>query len=218
MRVAIPLLAVLLAAPAHAGEGQAGEFLTLTCPAKGNLTRSFDLSTGVAPWIAIGPGLPEGRPLATAIDETSLPRGWSARLPGAQWVQGLPVSRSVAHAPGDYQLVLEIEVPKAKRRPRLRLSGEAIGDEGFDLTLIEPAPANTGYVQGSGFGDDSPGVAPQDEVQPILLELSADQSRRPLGVHAGRYRIEIAVPNSTAEHAALGLLARLQLTMTCGKK
>lgn len=218
MRVAIPLLAVLLAAPAHAGESQGGEYLTLTCPAKGNVTRSFDLSTGVAPWIAIGPGLPEGGPLATAMDEANLPHGWSARLPGAQWVQGLPMATSVAHAPGDYHLVLEIEVPKAKRRSRLSLSGEAIGDEGFDLNLIEPAPANTGYVQGIGYGDDSPGVAPQDEVQPILLELSADPSHRPLGVHAGRYRIEIAVPNGAGGQAALGLLARLNLTMTCGKK
>lgn len=60
--------------------------------------------------------------------------------------------------------------------------------------------------------DLSTGVAPWIAIGPGLPE------GRPLGVHAGRYRIEIAVTNGTADRAALGLLARLKLTMTCGRK
>lgn len=209
-----PIAAILIAFPVAAIGGEThGSFLTLSCPAKGSSVRSFDLSTGVAPWIASGPGVPDGAALATVIDPASLPRGWSARLPGARWVQAMPVVRSAAHAQGNYIFTLEFEVPKGKPQPRLRLSGETVGDEGFDLSLIEPIPA----ISGTGYGDSSLDEAGQDEVQPVLLELSADQSKRPLGLHAGRYRIEVAVPNSQPIASPVGLLAQLKLTVSCGK-
>jgi hypothetical protein len=210
-----PIAAILIALPitAFGGETQGGPFLTLSCPAKGSSVRSFDLSTGVAPWIASGPGVPGGAALATAIDPASLPRGWSARLPGARWIQAMPVSRMTAHAAGSYIFTLEFDVPKGKPRPRLRFSGESIGDEGFDLNLVEPIPG----ISGTGYGDSSLDEAGQDEVQQVLLERSADQSGRPLGTHAGRYRIEVAVPNSQPTASPVGLLTKLSLTVTCGK-
>ena len=214
----IPLLAVLLAVPADGSETSGGPFLTLTCPAKGTLTRSFDLSTGVAPWVARGPAVPNNAALATAIDPASIPPGWSARVPGARWVQAMPVQQAAPHALGDFSFTLEFDLPKGPRRPRLRLEGQIAGDEGFDLNLTEPTPPNSWIGGGPAMMDDSPGLVTQDEVQPVLLDKSSDNSGRPLGMRSGRYVLQITAPNAEAAAAQVGLLARLKLTMTCGRK
>jgi hypothetical protein len=180
MRRSIPLLAVLLAAPAAAGETNGGAFLTLTCPAKGAVTRSFDLSTGVAPWIARGPGVPNGAALATAIDPASIPKDWAARLPGARWVQALPVNQTARHAPGDFTFTLDIDLPKGPRHPHLRLEGQIAGDEGFDFNLIEPTPPNSWIGGGPAMMDDSPGVVAQDEVQLGQFRAPPRPAHRPL--------------------------------------
>jgi hypothetical protein len=221
MRVA--LIAVLLAVPAlttgaHAGETKGGPFAVLTCPAKGARQTIIDLSTGVAPWVVRGHGIPNGEALATALAEPTLPTDWSARLPGAQWVQGLPQAGAAPHAPGDYQFELTFSVPRRKRLPRLMLAGDAVADEGLDLTLIEPSPPGSFIGGGVGGMDDSPGRASQDEVIAVEIIDSSDASGKRLGQRPGLYRLEIRMPNGTGNQAMLGLLAKLRLTATCGVK
>lgn len=221
-----PLLAILLAAfgplaplaPAQAGETKGGPFAVLTCPAKGASQRTFDLSTGVAPWVVRGPGIPNGEALATQVSAATIPDDWSARLPGAQWVQGVPQAEAAPHAPGDYQFELTFKVPRGKRLPRLTLAGEAVADEGLDLTLVEPSPPGSFIGGGVGGMDDSPGIATQDEVLTVEIIDSADASGRRLGQRAGLYRLEIKMPNGTGNQAMLGLLAQLRLTATCGPR
>lgn len=215
------LLAIcLLAHPAAvvAGETKGGPVAVLTCPAKGARQTIIDLSTGVAPWVVRGPGIPNGEALATQLADATIPADWSARLPGARWVQGLPQANAAAHAPGDYQFELSFSVPRGKRLPRLTLAGEAVADEGLDLTLIEPSPPGSFVGGGVGGMDDSPGVARQDEVLTVEISDSSDASGKRLGQRAGLYRLEIKVPNGTGNQAMLGLLARLRLTATCGPR
>lgn len=218
MRTALPVLALLIAAPAQAGETRGGPSLVLTCPAKGPGQQLHDLSSGVAPWVVRGPGIPAGEALASAIAEPHVPRDWSARLPGTYWVQGLPQTEAAPHAPGDYVFELTFTVPRSKRLPRLVLAGQVAGDEGLDLTLIEPSPPGSFIGGGTGGADDSPGVVRQEDLADVDLRLSADGSGRPLGQRAGLYRLQLNLPNGTGHRAMLGLLARLHLTVSCGAR
>ena len=217
------IAAALLALPAlttgaHAGETKGGPFAVLACPAKGARVQVHDLSTGVAPWVVRGPGIPNGEALATRLADASVPADWSARLPGAQWVQGLPQAEAAPHAPGDYQFELTFKVPRGKRLPKLKLDGEVVADEGLDLTLIEPSPPGSFIGGGVGGSDDSPGIASQDQVLTVEIIDSADASGKRLGQRAGLYRLEIRMPNGTGNQAMLGLLANLRLTASCGPR
>lgn len=223
----IPIAAALLALPAlstsvKAGETKGGPFAVLTCPAKGASQRTFDLSTGTAPWVVRGPGIPNGAALATQVSAATIPDGWSARLPGAQWVQGVPQADAAPHAPGDYTFELTFSVPRRKRLPRLVLQGEVVADEGLDLTLIEPSPPGSFIGGGVGSMDDSPGVAGQGEVITVEIIDSSDAGgqvrAKPLGQRPGLYRLEIKMPNGTGNQAMLGLLAQVRLTATCGPR
>lgn len=217
--IAAALLAVpALTAGAHAGETNGGPFVVLTCPAKGASEKVYDLSTGMAPWVVRGPGIPNGEALATRISDATIPDDWSARLPGAHWVQGLPQADAAPHAPGDYQFELTFSAPRGKRLPRLMLAGEAVADEGLDLTLIEPSPRGSFIGGGVGGMDDSPGIASQDEVLAVEISESSDASGKRLGQRPGLYRLEIKLPNGTGNQAMLGLLAQVRLTATCGPR
>jgi hypothetical protein len=217
--IAAALLAVTaLPTGAHAGETKGGPFAVLTCPAKGASHRTFDLSTGTAPWVVRGPGIPNGEALATRISDATIPPDWSARLPGAHWVQGAPQADAAAHAPGEYSFELTFSVPRGKRLPRLEFQGQAVADEGLDLTLIEPSPPGSFIGSGTGGADDSPGVVQQDEAMAVDLTTSADASVKPLGQRAGLYRLQITLLNGASNQARLGLLAQLRLTATCGAK
>lgn len=220
--IAAALLALLaqpaLSTGAKASETNGGPFAVLKCPAKGASQMVYDLSTGVAPWVVRGPGIPNGEALATQVLAATIPDGWSARLPGAQWVQGVPQADAAPHAPGDYQFELTFSVPRGKRLPRLMLAGEAVADEGLDLTLIEPSPPGSFIGGGVGGMDDSPGRASQDQVLTVEIIDSSDASGKRLGQRPGLYRLEIKMPNGTGNQALLGLLAQLRLTATCGPR
>lgn len=203
---------------AAAAEYNTGPLAMIQCPAKGKATTaSFDLSTGIAPWVVEGPGLPNGgKARATPVDEASLPAGWAARLPGAGWVQAMPVTQAAAHDSGEFVYTLSFVVKKAKRMPRLSLTGDVAADEAFDLTLIEPAAANEHISSGIAYGDDSPGAVAQDDVQPLALNKSGGLNGKPLGHRAGTYRLEIRVANTAVMSGQSGLLAKLQLVARCG--
>jgi hypothetical protein len=202
--------------PVTAADFNTGPVAIIRCPAKGKLTRSYDLSTGSAPWVVTGPGLPNsGITRASPVAEASLPSGWSARLPGAAWVQPLPAMQATAHAPGDFMFTLSFQVKKAKRMPQLTLTGSLVTDEGFDLNLIEPSPVNQHIGSGIGGADERPDLASQDDVQNTSLSQSADGSGKMLGHRAGTYRLEIRTANGAAPAEMLGLLARLKLTASC---
>jgi len=205
-----------LSATAQAGETKGGPFAVLKCPASGASQQVYDLSTGMAPWVVRGPGIPNGEALATRISDATIPASWAARLPGAHWVQALPQTDAAPHAPGDYTFELTFTVPRGKRLPRLALQGQVAADEGLDLTLIEPSPPGSFIGGGTGGLDDSPGVVGQDEAMAVDLTTSADGSSKRLGQRAGLYRLEIRTPNGSGNQATLGLLAQLHLTTSCG--
>lgn len=207
---------VLNATQLSAAEYNTGPVAIIQCPANGKMARNYDLSTGIAPWIVEGPGLANGKARATPIDEASLPKGWTARLPGAAWVQAMPVPQTAAHATGEYVFTLSFRVKKGKHMPHLKLSGALVSDESFDLTLIEPSAPNQHVGSGIGAGDERPDEAVQDDVQQLLLTQSADGSGKPLGHRMGLYTIRIDVQNGTEKHAALGMLARVKLSLVCG--
>lgn len=207
---------VLNATQLSAAEYNTGPVAIIQCPAKGKMARSYDLSTGIAPWVVEGPGLANGKARATPIDEASLPKGWTARLPGAAWVQAMPVEQAAPHATGEFVFTLSFRVKKGKSMPRLKLSGALVSDESFDLTLIEPSAPNQHIGSGIGAGDEHPDLAVQDDVQQLLLTQSADGSGKPLGHRAGLYHLRIAVINGVEPPNATGLLAKLKLSAVCG--
>ena len=211
------ILSLMATAPLLASEANTGPAAVIQCPTKKNVTRTFDLSTGTAPWIVSGPGIPGGKARATPIDPATLPQGWTARLQGAQWVQGQPVTPAAAHAPGDYLFALSFEVKKAKRMPRLTLAGQLVADDAVDFTLIEPSPSGQFIGAGVGGGDDRPEQVGQDDVLDLDVAQSADASGKRLGHRAGTYRLELRVPNGTAPGEMLGVLAKLKLTVKCQK-
>lgn len=205
------------ALPTDASEISGGPVAVITCPEKGKLGKTVDLSTGTVPWIAEGPGLPiAGKALATPMTENDIPRAWKARMTGARWVQALPQNDLAPHAPGTYLFTVDFVVKKGKRMPQLSLTGQVTADEGFDLNLIEPSPANQHISSGIAYGDDTPGEVEQGDLQPLELTKSGDQSGKALGHRAGTYRLQIAVENGAAPNAALGLLAQVRLGVTCG--
>jgi hypothetical protein len=191
--LALPSLPALYAT-AQAGETKGGPFAVLKCPASGASQQVYDLSTGMAPWVVRGPGIPNGEALATRISDATIPASWAARLPGARWVQAMPQTDAAPHAPGDYTFELTFTVPRGKRLPRLALQGQVAADEGLDLTLIEPSPP--GSFIGGGTGG----------------------SRKRLGQRAVLYRLESRTPNGSGNQATLGLLAQLHLTTSCGAR
>lgn len=207
---------VLNATQLSAAEYNTGPVAIIQCPANGKMARNYDLSTGIAPWIVEGPGLANGKARATPIEEASLPKGWSARLPGATWVQAMPVEQAAPHATGEYVFTLSFRVKKGKHMPHLKLSGALVSDESFDLTLIEPSAPNQHVGSGIGAGDEHPDLAVQDDVQQLLLSQSADGSGKPLGHRAGTYLLRIAVINGVEPPNATGLLAKLKLSVVCG--
>jgi hypothetical protein len=211
-------LSLTATAPLFASKVNTGPTAVVSCPTKGMFTRTIDLSTGIAPWIVSGPGIPGGKARATPIDPATLPQGWAARLQGAQWVQGQPVTPAVAHAPGDYLFALSFEVKKAKRIPRLALIGQLVADDAIDFTLIEPSPSGQYIGAGVGSdGDDQPEKVGQEDVLDLDLAQSADASGKRLGHRAGFYHIELRVQNGTARGEMLGVLAKLELTVKCQK-
>jgi len=202
-----------------AAEYSGGPAAIIQCPAKGKLLKTFDLSTGMAPWMAEGPGVPNsGKARATPVDEASFPKGWAARLPGAVWVQAMPVLQAVPHDAGDFAFTLSFQVKKAKRMPRLTLEGAFIADDTFQLELAEPAAPNNSIGHGIGRMnlDNVVGRARQDEVQSFTITETGDGSGKPLGHRPGLYTIRIDVQNSAGRHAALGMLARIKLVAVCG--
>lgn len=208
---------VLLSTTACAAEFNTGPAAVIHCPAKGKMARSFDLSTGAAPWVVTGPGIPNGRARVTPIEPGTIPQNWTARLPDAQWVQAQPVTVPAAHVPGEYQFTLSFKVKKAKRMPQLSINGEIVADEQFQFNLDEPSPP------GKDFGAIAPGaddgvieMTTQDDVQFVAFQYSADGSGKPLGHRSGIYTIRIDVQNSEGPHAALGMLARIKLVAVCG--
>lgn len=207
------------AASLLAAEYNSGPAAIIQCPAKGKLHKVFDLSTGIAPWLGEGPGVPNGgKARATPVEEASFPKGWAARLPGAAWVQAMPAAQTVPHEAGDFAFTLSFQVKKAKRMPRLTLEGAFIADDTFQLELAEPAPANSSIGHGIGRMnlDNVAGRAPQDEVQAFTIAETADGSGKPLGHRPGLYTIRIDVHSSEGRHAALGMLARMKLVAACG--
>ena len=202
-----------------ASEISGGPVAIIACPTKAKLTQTIDLSTGVVPWIAEGPGLPiQGKAMATPLEAMHIPVGWSARLSGAQWVQALPASEPAPHAQGPFLFSLSFDVKKGKRMPKLSLTGEVTADEVFDLNLIEPSAANAHISSGVAYGDDTPGEVAQEDVQPVSITESGGLGGKPLGQRAGRYQLNILVENGTTANSALGLLAKLSLNVKCGAK
>jgi hypothetical protein len=223
MRVKYPVILIAVSSigvslPARSADYNTGPAATISCPSKGARVKVHDLSTGLAPWVVTGPNLPNGGiTRATPIDTNSLPAGWTARLSGAQWVQAVPANRLTPHAAGEYVFTLTVQIKKAKRMPRLVLTADFVGDEGYDLTLIEP-PTSTEHIgSGGGMGtDDTPYDVSQDDVMRLILNKSADGSGKPLGHRAGIYQLRIAVMNSDELNSGTALLARVKLEAVCG--
>ncbi len=211
------IFALLIAASSQvqAGETAMGPVAIFSCPTKGVAMQSVDLSTGIAPWVVEGVGVPGGKARATPISMTTLPLGWKARLPGAIWVQAMPAAESQAHASGEYVFSLSFLVKKGALMPRLSLTGQIIGDEYTDLTLVEPSPQGQGIASGNGAGDETPGDVEQGDLIDIALTKSADASGKLLGHRSGMYRLQISVANGVGTGPAVGLLAKLQLKATC---
>lgn len=205
--------------PAQASETNSGPAEIISCPAKGQSVRSFDFSTGgIAPWVVTGPGIPHGAARATPIDEASIPPGWKARIAGARWVQALPANTLQPHALGDFVFTLTFEVEKAKRMPRLSLTGQLIADEMFELNLIEPAAPNQHITTGLSMGDDSPGVVEQGDVQDVDLRKSGEPKNKYLGQRAGTYVLQIVAQNNEGQASEVGVIAALRLDVKCGGK
>lgn len=202
-----------------AAEYNGGPAAIIQCPAKGRLHKTFELSTGIASWMGEGPGMPNGgKARATPVDEASFPKDWAARLPGAAWVQAMPVMQAIPRDAGDFAFTLSFQVKKARRMPRFTLEGAFIADDTFQLKLAEPAPPNDSIGRGIGRMnlDNVVGRAPQDEVQNFTIAETGDGSGKPLGHRPGLYTIRIDVQNSEGRHAALGMLARIKLVAACG--
>lgn len=217
--LSLAVVAGMIAAPVHANEIAGGPVAVIACPAKAKTRTVIDVSTGVVPWIAEGSDLPiQGKAMATPIDDAALPQSWNARIPGARWVQAQPQSNLAAHAPEPYIFAIEFVVKKAKRMPRLSLTGQVTADEALDLNLIEPSAANQHISSGLSYGDDTPGAVEQADVQLVELHQSGEQNGKALGQRAGTYRLQIGVENGAGPQATLGLLAKLKLVANCGGK
>ncbi len=216
-RIALALVLSATANAAGASQTNTAPVEIFACPAKGSFSRSINVSSGTALWSVEGPSMTAGTARAAVIDPASIPAGWIARLPGAAWVQALPQKIAAPHPPGDYVFVARFRVMPGKRMPKLLLSGQVAGDEGFDLNLVEPSPPGQWIGGGSGGTDDSPGVVAQTELQTFALGTSADGSGKSLGSRPGLYQLRLTLRN-TAAAPTLGLLAQLKLTMNCDAK
>ena len=217
--LSLAVVAGMTTAPVVANEIAGGPVAVIMCPAKGKSRNIIDISTGVVPWIAEGSDLPiQGKAMATPIDEAAIPQSWNAIIAGARWVQAKPQNDLAAHAPEPYIFAIEFVVKKAKRMPRLSLIGQVTADEAFDLSLIEPSAINQHISSGIAYGDDTPGVVEQADMQMVDLKQSADPGGKALGQRAGTYRLVIGVENGSGLQATLGLLAKLKLVANCGGK
>jgi hypothetical protein len=204
---------------AHASETSGGPAEIISCPAKGQSTRSFDFSTGsTAPWVVTGPDIPNGQARATPIDEANIPQNWKARIAGARWVQALPSNTVQPHALDSFVFTLNFLVKKGKRMPRLALTGQVIADEMFELNLLEPVGPNQHISTGISMGDDSPGTVEQGDMQDVDLHNSGDPKSKYLGNRAGTYVVQIVAQNNEGKASEVGVLARLKLEVKCGGK
>ena len=211
------MLGLSLAGSAQASDTSGGPAEIISCPAKGQSTGGFDLSTGgIAPWVVNGPDVPNNEARATPIDEADLPVGWKASIPGARWVQGMPSSKVEPRSLGQFVFSITFQVKKGKRMPRLSLTGQVIADEMFELNLIEPVGPNQHISTGLSMGDDSPGMVEQGDVQDVNLSKSGDPKSKYLGQRAGLYVIQIVAQNNEAKASEVGVIAELKLSVTCG--
>lgn len=216
--LSIIVLAFATSTVAQASETNSGPAAIISCPAKGKSMRVIDLSTGgPSPWVAEGPSIPNGKARATPLDAAQIPTSWAVRLTGANWVQALPENERAPHAPGTYLFSLSFDVKKGKRLPTLSLIGEVAADEAFDLNLIEPGGPNQHIASSQSFGDETPGVVAQADLQRINISKSG-LGGKPLGQRSGSYFLQISVANGTVPDAALGLLAKVQLGVKCGRQ
>ena len=212
-------LGLSLGGSAQASDTSGGPAEIISCPAKGQSTRSFDLSTGgLAPWVVNGPDIPNNEARATPIDDADLPTGWKASIPGARWVQGLLSSKIEPHSLGQFVFSVTFQVKKGKRMPRLSLTGLVIADEMFELNLLEPVGPNQHISTDISMGDDSPGMVEQGDVQDVDLSKSGDPKTRYLGQRAGLYVVQIVAQNNEGKASEVGVLAALKLNVKCRLK
>ena len=187
--------------------------ITLFCPLKSGITRTIDLSTGVANWQVSGRTFDPAVSKAGIVDMASAPPFWAGvPIPGAKWVQPFPGAATGGVLPGQHIFFVTFDVKKYSGAMHILIQGNAIADEAFSVEFLEAGPGNPSQ---GGMNADAPApgkLRTQDMFDFDYVVGEASRSKNP---PPGRYALRVIVENGMDYGGSMGLLAHIKLTQTC---